>query len=249
MSRGSFAGIPFGPVQAPVRWRMQPRSGHWDAKLFIQSARMASGTLTGNLDIGWNGALHFKGSAQAKDVDVQPVSRAVPLVNSLLGGRLTGDVAIESPNLRTRNDMSGSFRLKLKQSQTLLLPVMESLTTSLGLSSPGSVTFTDTTIVGHMRRGVVAVEEMTLVGPKARMWVDGQLGLGGAIDFNVTADTGGLSGLNLVAGAINPLELLRRRLIFLHLSGSIRNPIVQPRTEQFIAQELVLFFLPVISIQ
>ena len=88
-----------------------------------------------------------------------------------------------------------------------------------------------------------------MVGPEARMWVVGQMGLGGVIDFNVTADTGGMSGVNLIAGAINPLELLRRRLVFLHLSGSIRNPIVQPKTDQFIAQELVLFFLPVISVQ
>jgi hypothetical protein len=249
VSRARLAGIPVSNVQAPVRWRIQPRSGKWEGTVTLQNTRIASGTATGQWQLGWNGALYVKGATNLKHVDVRPLAAAVPNVNNLLSGRLSGDFSLESRNLRTSQDLSGSYRLRLEQTQTLLLPVLESLTASLGLSSPTSLTFTHTDVVGNIGRGVMKVQEMSMVGPEARMWVVGQLGFGGVIDFDVTADTGGLSGINLVAGAINPLELLRRRLVFLHLSGSIRNPIVQPRTEQFLAQELVLFFLPVISLR
>ncbi len=249
MGRGTFAGIPLRNVQAPVRWKLRPRSRVWEANVDLQNTRVASGTATGKWRLGWNGAFYIQGSTKVKNIDIRPLAKAVPNVNNLLSGRLTGDFSLESRNLRTPNDLSGTYRFRLEQTQTLLLPILESLTASLGLNSPTSLTFTHTDVVGHIGRGVIKVKEMSMVGPEARMWVVGQMGLGGVIDFNVTADTGGMSGVNLIAGAINPLELLRRRLVFLHLSGSIRNPIVQPKTEQFIAQELVLFFLPVISVQ
>jgi hypothetical protein len=249
LGRGSFAGIPLRNVQAPVSWRMRPRSGVWEGNVELQNTRVASGTATGKWRIGWNGAFYLKGTTNVSNVDIRPLAVAVPDVNNLLSGRLTGNFSLESRDLRTPNDLNGSYRFQLEQTQTLLLPILESLTAALGLNSPTSLTFTRTDVVGHIGRGVIKVKEMSMVGPEARMWVVGQMGLGGVIDFEVTADTGGMSGVNLVAGAINPLELLRRRLVFLHLSGSIRNPIVQPRTEQFIAQELVLFFLPVISLR
>jgi hypothetical protein len=228
---------------------MRPNTGAWEGYLDFRNARVAAGTANGKWQLGWNGIYYLKGATTLRNIDVGPLAASIPNVNNLLSGRLSGNFSLESRNLRAANDLSGSYRLQLEQSQTLLLPVLESLTASLGLASPTSLTFTRTDIVGRLGRGVVKVEEMSMVGPQARMWVVGQMGLGGVIDFDVTADTGGLSGVNLVAGAINPLELLRRRLVFLHLSGSIRNPIVQPRTEEFLAQELVLFFLPVISIR
>jgi hypothetical protein len=249
VGRARLGGIPLSNVQAPIRWRIQPRSGNWEGTLKLQNARIASGTATGNWQLGWNGAFYIKGATSVKNLDMRPLAAAVPNVNNLLSGRLSGDFSLESRKLRTPQDLNGAYRLRLEQTQTLMLPVLESLTASLGLSSPTSLTFTHTDVVGNIGRGVMKVQEMSMVGPEARMWVVGQLGFGGVIDFDVTADTGRLSGINLVAGAINPLELLRRRLVFLHLSGSIRNPIVQPRTEQFLAQELVLFFLPVISVQ
>jgi hypothetical protein len=90
---------------------------------------------------------------------------------------------------------------------------------------------------------------MQMEGPQARMWVDGQMSSNGKIDFNVTADPGQFSTVNVAFALVNPLELLRRRLIFLHLSGNLDSPIVQPRAAEQISQEIVLFFLPVISVQ
>ena len=81
------------------------------------------------------------------------------------------------------------------------------------------------------------------------MWVDGRISYNGDLQLNVTADTGQVSAVNVAISLVNPIEFLRRRLIFLELTGSIDSPIVQPRVAEALAQEVVLFFLPVTSVQ
>ena len=75
------------------------------------------------------------------------------MINDSLSGKLSGNVAFEGRSMRSIEDLSGSFDARLVQSQTLLLPVLEALTGSLGIPSPGSVTFAETEMQGNFQQG------------------------------------------------------------------------------------------------
>jgi hypothetical protein len=249
ISRANLAGVPVSSVRIPAAWSVWPATGRGQARLDLDAVLAGSGRAKAKGQLGWNRRLSLKGSGRVEQLDLQDLARSTRMLNDSLSGKLSGNVAFEGRSMRSIEDLSGSFDARLVQSQTLLLPVLEALTGSLGIPSPGSATFAETKMQGNFRQGSVRIEQMVMEGPSARMWVDGRLSYTGRLNFNVTADTGQLSAVNVAFGLVNPLQLLRQRLIFLEITGNISSPIVQPRVAEALAQEVVLFFLPVISVR
>lgn len=249
LQRGRLSGVPMTAIRVPVRIRHAPDSGRTQLTMALQSGRIASGRAKGRCDIIWRGRVSIEGRGELNSADLRPLARAVPGLSDALHGRITAAAEWKSDNLRSLEEFTGKFDVRLQQCPAMLLPGLGELKTALGAPSPGAVTFRETVIQGEMQRGVLSLKQMTMQSQQARVWIDGSLDVRGTLDFNVVADPGSLSTINLVAATVNPISLLRRRLLYLHLGGSLRSPIVQPRTDQFLAQEMVLFFVPVISIQ
>ena len=150
---------------------------------------------------------------------------------------------MQGRDVRSLEDISGTYDLLVKDSQLLHLPVLSDLTNATGIGST-SKSFSNTEIKGRMTRGVIHVDRMTMVAASIHMFIEGKLTTRGRLDLEVTADTGQLLAVGVVTGIIRPWEWLRRRLIFLHVGGTIRSPVILPQTEKFVQQEVLLFFLP-----
>jgi hypothetical protein len=250
INRARLGGVRISGIRIPAAWTVWPASGRLQARFDADARFETSGRVTAQGQLVWNRRLSLKGSGRVEQVDLQGLTRNTLIdLNNSLAGKLNGKVSFEGRNMRSARDLTGTYDAQLIQSQTLLLPAMEALTASLGIPSAGSLTFSDTKMRGTFGQGSIRVQEMTMEGPNTRMWVDGRISYEGGLQLNVTADTGQISPVNVAVGLINPIELLRRRLIFLELTGHITSPIVQPRTAEALAQEVVLFFLPVTSVQ
>ncbi len=249
VDRATVAGVPLTAVRLPVRISRVPESGRTRVDVSWQSGRIASGKAKGHCHLFWSGRFSVDAAAEVTSADLRPIAKAIPGVSDLLGGRVSAKFDLKSGNLRMLEDLTAKFDIHMQQAQTLRLPGVRQLTTALGLPSPGAVTFAHTTVQGDLQRSVVRVKQMTLESPETRLWIDGQLDLRGTMDFNVTADAGPVSAINVAAATVSPVALLRRRLLFFQLSGSLRHPTVQVRTDQFLAQEVIFFFLPIISLR
>ncbi len=244
LANATVAGIPIQSLRAPMDWAYSPRSGGVQSRIRFTSARIARGRINGELAARWSRRLDLEGKLKFVNVDMRTLARATPGVNDLLSGRTTGQVQFKGSNVKSFDNLSGTYSAELTQSQALLIPVLEDLTSSLGFSSPASATFSKTEAKGRFRRGVVKVERMTMESTAAQLFIDGEMNTRGNLDFNVTADTAQAAAVGVALGVLRPTEFLRRRLIFLHVGGSLRSPVIQPRVAEFIEQEIMLFFLP-----
>jgi hypothetical protein len=231
-------------VRAPFSWSLDPALAHGRASVRLSSARIADGNLRGHLDVRWGVGLNLKCQAQFSSVQIRPFIRLVPSMRDLIAGQLDGRIDLEGQHVRGIEDLTGQYDLRLRNAPSLAFPVLESLTSSLGVGSPLSDPFRTTEAEGRFRRGVLHVDRLTLERPEQRVWIEGRVQPAGRLDLNVTADTRQLQATAALLGLIQPTQLLQQRLLFLHIGGTIRNPIVRPRTFELLQQEVLLFLLP-----
>jgi hypothetical protein len=244
LTNGTLAGVPVSTAPAPLDWAIEPTSGRTRARIRVPSARVAGGRVRGEAELRWAGRLGLEAEVDFDSLAVQPLARALPLVNDHLQGELKGRCQIKGARVRSVDDLSGSFEATLARSQALTLPVLRALTSSLGVGSPSSTMFSQTAAQGRFGKGVIHLDRMTMVAENVQMFITGRLSRQGNLDLNVTADVPQITVVGIAAGLLRPLDLLRRRLLFFHVHGSIRSPIVQPRTAEFLQQEIILFFMP-----
>jgi hypothetical protein len=241
---GEVAEIPIQQMQGPFQWSYTPATSAAYIQLRLASVRLAHGRVTGELTGRWSGRLELEGRVKIERADVRVLAKAVPQINDVISGRLSGEAEFDGWNVRSFDDLDGTFHARLDRSQAMMFPVLNAFTTWLGIPSPASEVFRKTDATGRFGRGVLQIEQMTMESPDTRLFIEGRLTTRGRLDMNVTADTTKVATAGVALGLLRPTDLLRRRLIFLHAGGSIRNPIVRPRTVEFIKQEILLFFWP-----
>jgi hypothetical protein len=244
LTNAKLAGVPVSSLTAPIDWAFAPSAGRARAKVRLNSAKVAGGRVDGDVDLRWTGRLGIDANVDFDSLSVPPMARALPLVTDQLQGKLSGHVDLEGSSVRSVDDLSGSFDASLKQSQALLMPVLQTLTSSLGLGESSSRMFSETAVNGHFSRGVIHVDRMTMNSNDVRMFITGKMSTRGNLDLDVTADVPQVTVVAIAVGLLRPADLLRRRLVFLKLDGSVRSPIVRARTAEFIQQEIILFFWP-----
>jgi len=247
VDRGQVGDLSANQVRSAFRWSVSPDSGTMSARGTLRAVQLARGDLRGDWAITWNRRLALQTDLHVRKVDMQSLSKWIPRLNETLRGRLEGHVTLQSRNAESLADWNGSFDLKLRESNIFVLPVISAMAATLGVAAPRSLSVSQIVARGRLRRGNVTVERMTMQDPDVQMWLDGTLSRFGTLDLNVTADAPGAYAVGVVTGLLRPTDLLQRRLLFLHVGGSLRNPVVRPRTEEFLQQELIRFFLPVLT--
>jgi hypothetical protein len=243
-AHGHIAGVPIQEAQAPFRYRVTPARGTGQLVVRDVVLRPPRGRVTGAVDLRWRPSLQIRGAARLVGIDIHPLARAAASIDDTVRGQLNGQVTVEGRRVQSLDDLAGTFKASLRQSRLLRLPVFDQVVDALvvgQLVSPGAET---STVTGRLRGRTIFIDEATLVGTAIRLLIDGTMTTRGRLDLNVTGDTGQmLTHLAALRAVINPLTLLRRRLVFLHVGGTLRRPTVEIRPLEQLSQEVAIFFL------
>ncbi len=265
MPRGVVAGIPLQRLSAPFNWTFAPDSERVQVRARDASVHVGGGRVSADLEITWGHSLAVKCNGRLRSVKLHTLLKHVPRARKTIDGDLTADFTIAGRGVRSVKDLTGTYNAKLVQSRSMQLPILQDLTSSLGVGNLNG-RFETTESRGRLTKGgIVHVDQMFLANSDLQMEVNGRLWLGGRIDLDVTAHTGEFEATTALGQLIRtPLrfiqpvgiglliranDFLERRLLFFKVGGTIRNPIVRPRAGEFLSQELVLFFLDEASAQ
>lgn len=243
VSRGQVAGIPIREVSGPVRWTIDPSRLSGEASMRLTQGDLAGGHVAGDAKVEFGRSLSIDGRTTFASINLEPIAQAVPALSKGLTGRVSGRATVQARDMRSLRELSGSYDLVLSDSPVLQLPILNALADKHGIAS-ASQHFSKTEVEGRITRGTVDINRMTMAAAGIHMFIEGTIGKRGQLDLDVSADTGQLMAAGMAVGLIRPIDLIRRRLIFLNMGGTVKRPIVMLDMERQIQQEVLLFFFP-----
>jgi hypothetical protein len=259
MNRAKVLAVSVSGLRAPVEWTFSPTRSRLKLKTSNAVARVARGQVTGHLDVGWGTQLELEASARGTNLELRSLLRNVPGSNSVGTGRVSGQVWLAGRRIESANDLAGRFEVDLSQVQPLQFPILRQLSGFVGPIQP-TTPFDSGKARGRLANGIVHLDQAKIDGNVAQLLVQGKATLRGKLDLDVTARTGewadvpgGVSRLvrspiTLAAPAPVSLlaeanEFLSNRLIFLHVGGTTKRPMVRVQPARQLQQAAVRFFL------
>ena len=241
LAQARLARVPVHNVLAPIEWTISPARGAVRIVTRGATAHVAGGRVRAALEVAWRERLSLRGQAQFAAVDVRSLARAAQTGGAAINGRLSGRITLDGRNVRSFDDLTGTVRATLTNSQALSLPLFDSLVDAVlvgQLLSPGAGT---ASLEGRLARGTLRIDRLLVEGTALQLLIDGTVARRGRLDLNATVDTGMVS-VHLVALRMlaNPLGFLGRRLIFLHVGGTIQDPVIGWRPMDQLQNELAI---------
>jgi hypothetical protein len=257
LERGQIAGVGVTAWRMPFTWAYAPREGRGEVTLRDSSAQLGTGRATAQATAQWGADLRLEGQVRFSNVDLRTVSRQLSDSGQLVSGRLTGRFDFRGSEVRSLDDLTGTLRAKLGETQALQAPALQQVAPFVGL--PTSYAFQNGELSARLARGAFRIDHLSLQSDVARMFVEGTVALTGRLDLDVTAQTGAI-GLNRPALRLLQLRIpftgsipltvlaeassyLSNRVVRLHVAGTVRSPSISIQTGQLLTQEAVRFFL------
>jgi translocation and assembly module TamB len=256
-SRGKVYGLDVSQWRLPISWRYAPSQGRGQLNVYETSGHVARGRATARLNLTWDVTAQVDGQVRFFDIDVQNLLRETTGSVQLGSGHMSGRFDFAGHEVRSLNDLAGTLTASFGQTQALQLPLLRDIAPYLGVGPP--TTFQKGTLAGRLDRGVFRVKYLTLEGGTVDIFAHGTVALSGALNLELIAKTGfvGLPSLPLrilglrlpVAGPV-PLGLLQEvsnvlsnRVLYVHITGTIRNPSIRPEPLPILTQEAVRYFI------
>ncbi|QDT14939.1 AsmA-like C-terminal region-containing protein [Alienimonas californiensis] len=244
------------------RWRLPtelvytPAAGSGRVRIGGASASVGGGTVEGGVDVQFG---RSPGVGLDVDLNLRGVDSTVLTQGAggnLTGGRVAGTVTLAGRAVDGLEDLEGEARLILVSPSPQGLPVLSALQPFLKFRGPATARTGELAV--RLRNSVARIERLTLSGPGIRLYATGTAALpAGRLDLEVVADTGprDVTGdvlLRLVEEAAGPTpvgfalrasRILRDRVVYLHVGGTVRNPRVQVQTGRQLQDEALRFLL------
>ena len=251
------------------RWRLpaeltfDPASGAGRVRFTGTTAGVGGGTVGGSatVDFGRGRGVGLDVNAELSGVDSDALLAGVGgagAAGGLAGGRrVGGTVTLSGRAVTGLDDLVGEARLTLANAATNGLPILRAVTPYLrgGGVARGRKAGE---LVARLRDAVLRVERLTLTGSELRLFASGTAALpAGKLDLEVIADTGRRDAaegalLRLAEEAAGPTpvglvlranRLLRDRVIYLEVGGTVRDPRVRVQTGRQLREEAIRFIL------
>ncbi|HJZ93131.1 MAG TPA: hypothetical protein VKE40_19800, partial [Gemmataceae bacterium] len=261
-ARGTIYGIPVTEVRLPIDWVAVPGRGRSEVRVREATATAARGRATARLDVNTFSDLppRLSGDVQFSNVNLSQAFRETGRVvgNLIASGRF--EFAAEQ--FRGPDDLSGTLRATLGESQPFALPVFSALIPYLGLGRDSSTTIREGAVRAVLGKGVWKIERLTLSGSSIDLYANGTVTTAGRLNLAVTATSRERPGqavvrriipsAALVAGPTQPLGqstvadglgLLGNYVVYLEVTGTIESPIVRLGTLRTLSEDAVRFFL------
>lgn len=259
LPRGSLFGVEAINLRLPFDFEMSPTAGTGQLAIRDGGAQVARGRVAARASYRWGGDTRMETHLDFYGVQVRALLRSL---NADLGpvgtGQLNGRLDLEATNPRTADDLAGSFRAALRQTQAQELPVVRQLLPLLIPNQSGSAIFTAGDLEIRLARGVLRIQRFRLIGPVLQMVIEGTATLQGRLDLDATANTSapfranGAQNLNARIPALGtiPLRLLAEatsllagRLLHVRVTGTWRSPNIRLAPVLTLTEEAVRFFL------
>ncbi len=251
-------GLDLVDAQIPFQWLYRVDSGAAHLEVPETSIPFAHGRLTARTTIDWDGTLSTDGHVQVSAVELQALGRSSSNLTTLGNGRITGQARFNGRQMRSLDDLAATFTAKFTRSQAFQLPVLRELARFVIPGQSLNVTFQEGNVRGRLARGVVHLQQFTLSGTGSRLLVSGTVSTAGRLNLDVVS----APRTNLVEPllqrylavpvlAANPLTLplflranagITNRMIFLHVAGTVRNPVIQVQAVPQLGQEALFYF-------
>lgn len=257
LSRGEVDSIPISNWSLPFRWSFSPRLGNLNLDVSDSHAHVGSGRATLRGNFTWTDSLSVRGQIRFQSVNVETLLRVVRGSVHTLKGLVTGRIDFSGSNVRSAGDLRATIEATLKRVEPRGSPLLQKLSTSMSLRP--STVFRDGDLRAQLNNGIVHIQKLSLTSDNLQLFIDGNMTLTGRLNLDVTVNVGQLlltpqllpfAGARLARTATLPLgvftaaqNLFSQRLVSAHVTGTLRNPIIQIYPGRILAEEAVRFFL------
>ncbi|MBN9122079.1 MAG: hypothetical protein J0I06_23550 [Planctomycetes bacterium] len=257
MERGTVAGVTVAGLRVPFNLATAP-GGYGRFTIRDASVHAGSGTATADLTAHWGTETRLDGQVKLVNVPLRTVAPGIGDFALLGNGRITGRLDVAGTNVRSLDDLTGTFVARLGNTSPREIPLLQQAVPFLNTANLVKP-FDGGDIRASLNRGVIRVQRVTLVSPNAQIFAEGNVTTSGRVDMSVIAHTGSIGpeapafrllGLRLPVIGPVPVGLLRdlgdalsNRTIRLSITGSVSDPQVKVNVGALISEEVARFFL------
>jgi hypothetical protein len=257
LTRASVFGVDVAEARLPVEFAISAESGRGLLEIREGHAQVAQGRATVQASCGWDDETRLDGKIRFAGVSLRQILRAAGESGGG-GGELSGRLDFAGQNLHGLEDLTADLDVALTQGQVLDLPVLRQIAPYI---APGQAVaaFQEGDLRARLARGLIRIERLRLRGSVIQAMLAGTITMRGQLDLEATANPGLLSsdlpifrqlGLRIPANGPVPVELLAqatqffsRRLVHLHIGGTVRSPTVRVAPLSRFTEEAARFFL------
>lgn len=249
ITRGKIAGVAVNEWRLPARWSLTPSEGHGQLEVRDSHLQLPQGSATAQISAVWSTGLRLESQLKFVGVDLRQALPGLKTGN----GRANGVLELNGEHIRTVDDLQGTLRATLTQTQALQFPILRQVAPLLGFQSTS--TFQSGEVQARLSKGVVRVERMSFSQGALQMYVRGNVTLQGRIQLDITANTGKLGNIAAALGWRVPAsgniasELLGKattalspRLVNIHATGTIHEPTLQVVPLPMLTEPVLRFF-------
>lgn len=259
-SRMQIARQPVRVTRVPIDWTYSPANARGRIRMRETRFAVAGGRVVAKASVDWGRTIDMTAEAQMSSLDTRLLLQHLPGRTQTASGRLNGKLELKGRNVRSLEDLEGSFVGTLDNAQAFRFPILQSLDRLLDAGRLVGTRFESGELKLRLSRAVVHVDRLALASSGVQLLVDGRATLGGRLDLNVAAHVGQFGSgpelrrlLGAVGLAVQPLasvallseanEFLSDRLLFFHVGGTFNRPITRIQAAPLLRQEAILFFL------
>ncbi len=257
LARGKLFGLTVGDARFPLNWQFAS-GGAGTLRVTDASAQASRGRLTARAELIWGYETRLDGQVRFSALDVAEMLSHYTETR-VASGLASGRVDFGGRNIRSASDLTARVEAKLAQTSAMQAPVLRQITPFVLPGVGANITFTSGDLRGALAGGVFRIDQLSLVGDLARLFINGTVTLQQRLNLDVVANTQQLGmdplalrvlGLSLPAVGPIPLSLINQasaylsnRTIRLRVTGTIRAPSIQVNPLPLLSEAAVRFFL------
>ncbi|MCC9600051.1 AsmA-like C-terminal region-containing protein [Stieleria sp. JC731] len=250
------AGVGVRQATFPVDWSFRPAG--MTARWQCRAGRLSVGG--GTVRVASEGRF-TRSIDTVTSVQVQRVDLAKLMKHGSVGtGIVDGNIALRAKHARSINDVVGTYNIEMSNIEALEFPILDQLPKMVTLSAPTPGRGQDGAVAyGRIGGGIVHIEEIAVYQSNVQVLVTGKANFNQALDLDVVASTSSDSPTDqLVSLLDSPLmlaapapvalivkanELLKDRVVNVHVGGTASRPVLRLQTGKQLGQNAVKFFL------
>lgn len=251
-------GVPLTDVRAPFDGLYDPSSGRGELHAREATAQLAFGHVTASASTVSAGGLSIDAHGKFTDINVHQLLKRWGSASQYGAGKMTGDFTLGGRDVQSMNDLTGTLRAKLRDTQAASLPLAQTLQSYIAGGLTASSRFGNGDLRARLARGVVRIQRLSLSSPQMKLFVQGGVSLAGRLNLSVVANTGQVNAtpaLLLIAARLSVLvsppvgllleanQFLSNQVVYLDVTGTIHSPTVRIRPLPMLEEEAIRFFL------